>query len=224
MCGRFTLTSPADAVAAAFDLIEVADLTPRYNIAPTQSVAAVIAQPANGGIARELRMLHWGLIPFWAKDRAIGNRMINARGETLAEKPSFRAALKSRRCLIAADGFFEWKKSGDGKQPYFIHMKDGSVFGFAGLWERWTSPEGEEVQSCTIITTDPNKVSAQIHDRMPAIIAPEDYDHWLDPAAKQANEVLPLIGPYDDSAMEAYAVSKIVNKPGNDVRECVEPV
>src|SRR5215216_4713323 len=170
MCGRYTLRTPVDTLAEAFEIEEYpSSITPSYNIAPTQEVAAVVEEDEK----RKLEMLRWGLIPSWAKDPAIGNKMINARAETVAEKPSFRSAFKVRRCLILADGFYEWQKTDNGKQPYYIKMQDGSPFAFAGLWEIWQN--GEEIRSATIITTDANDLMNEIHHRMPVILPPEDY-------------------------------------------------
>src|SRR5215216_3572508 len=178
MCGRYTLRTPVDTLAEAFEIEEYpSSIVPSYNIAPTQEVAAVVEEDEK----RKLEMLRWGLIPSWAKDPAIGNKMINARAETLAEKPSFRTALKRRRCLVVADGFYEWKKTGGGKTPMYVQLKDGQPFGFAGLWEAWQSPEDGLIKTCTIITTTPNELLADIHDRMPVILPREAYDRWLAP-------------------------------------------
>ena len=227
MCGRFTLTSSDDIVAELFELAGPIDLSPRYNIAPTQDVAIV----RNGGAPDEptapcLSRVRWGLIPFWAKDPAIGNRLINARAETVAEKPSFRAALRKRRCLVIADGFYEWKKSGGAKIPHLIRMRGGAPFGFAGLWESWKDPGGEVVESCTIITTTPNQLMSGIHNRMPVILPPELRARWLDPAplgADAAGTLAEVLGPLPDGQLEAVAVSTHVNSPRNDDPRCVEP-
>lgn len=219
MCGRFTLTRAADVVAELFELEDVPVLAPRYNIAPTQSVAAVRVpkdQPR-----RELSMLHWGLIPSWAKDREIGSRMINARAETVMEKPSFRNAFKSRRCLIVADGFYEWKKLADGKQPHLIRFRDGRPFAFAGLWEHWEDPESGPVDSCTIITTEPNRLMSTLHNRMPVILPTSAYERWLDPGIKGDDKLAALLVPCGDQDLEAYPVGRQVNNPKNDVPACV---
>ncbi len=223
MCGRFTLRAPASVVAEQFSLFEVEPFTPRFNVAPTQTVAAVRIAPEGGNMQRELVWLRWGLIPSWAKDPAIGNRMINARSETAAEKPSFRTAMRRRRCLIAADGFYEWQRTGGRKQPYFIRMKDDRPFAFAGLWESWTSPDGSEVFSCTILTTGPNELMRPIHDRMPVILAREDYDRWLDPAVERGEAVKPLLQPFPPGLMEAVPIGTYVNRPTNEGPECIEP-
>jgi len=221
MCGRFTQAAPDDQIAELFDLPSKPTLVPRYNIAPTQGVAAVRSAPAG---ERELVVLHWGLIPSWAKDSSVGSRMINARAETLAEKPAFRAALRSRRCLIVADGFYEWQKLGARKQPYFIGLRDGGPFGFAGLWERWSGEGGEAVESCTIVTTSANETIAPIHDRMPVILERGDHAAWLDPAVGDPGRLLPLLRPLDPAAVRAFPVSLLVNNPANDVAACREPL
>lgn len=220
MCGRFTLTLDPAEVQAAFDLSAPppAEFAPRYNIAPSQAIAVI----ANGP-SRKLEFFKWGLIPSWAKDPKIGNRMINARAETLNEKPSFRTALKKRRCLILADGFYEWKKEGKTKTPIYLQLKDGEPFAFAGLWETWKSPEEEVIKSCTIITTGPNALVKKIHDRMPVILPAKAYDLWLSPDELSAEKVLPLLKPFAASQMKAVPVSPLVNNPAFDSRECIIP-
>ena len=220
MCGRYTLTAPVDRLVAELGLDEVrAELSQNFNVAPTQSVAAVVA----GGGKRRLELLRWGLVPSWADDPEIGSRMINARSETAPEKPSFRSAFRRRRCLIPADGFYEWQKTGNGKQPFYIRMRDGSPFAFAGLWETWHE-EDENIRSCAIITTAPNELAAEIHNRMPVILDPEDYDLWLDPDFDEKDPLASLLKPYPAEAMEAYPVSRFVNSPRHDDERCVEPV
>jgi putative SOS response-associated peptidase YedK len=223
MCGRFTLTAdPAD-LQEAFYWVDFgnASFTPRYNIAPTQGVAVV---PNNGH--NKLDFFTWGLVPSWAKDPSIGSRMINARSETLAEKPSFRTAYKRRRCLILADGFYEWAQNpGEkAKTPMLIRMKDGKPFAFAGLWEDWQSPDGSQILSTTIITTQPNRLLAPIHNRMPVILPPEAYQAWLEPGEVPASHLDPLLRPYNPDLMEAFPVSRMVNSPKNDTPECIRPV
>jgi putative SOS response-associated peptidase YedK len=220
MCGRFTLTLDPAEVQQAFDLSTPppTELAPRYNIAPSQAVAVI----ANGP-SRKLEFFKWGLIPSWAKDPKIGNRMINARAETLNEKPSFRTALKKRRCLILADGFYEWKKEGKTKTPMYLQLKGGEPFAFAGLWETWKSPEDEVIKSCTIITTGPNALVKKIHDRMPVILPAKAYDLWLSPDELPAEKVLPLLKPFAASQMKAVSVSPLVNNPAFDSRECIIP-
>jgi len=231
MCGRFTLHHSLEELEERFDAQpvapSVAQAALRYNIAPTQDILVVTQ---NG--ARHLQGYHWGLIPSWAKDPAIGNKMINARAETLAEKPSFRTALARRRCLIPADGFYEWqdpaadlapgKKA--AKTPMHIRLQDGALFAFAGLWDEWHAPDGSPLRSCTIITTAPNAVTAPIHDRMPVILRPSDEALWLDPSVKDAAALLPLLVPYPADVMEAYAVSRSVNAPMVDDAACITPV
>lgn len=217
MCGRFTLRTPAGDVAEQFGLFSAPDLAPRYNIAPSQQVAAVRTAPGDG---RELVLLRWGLVPSWADDPSIGYKMINARGESVATKPSFRNAFKQRRCLIVADGFYEWQKTGGQKQPYYIRLKSGRPFGFAGLWERW-GRDGQPFDSCTIITTGANELMAPLHDRMPVVVPPADYDLWLDPAVKDVERLLPLVRPYPPQEMEAFPVSTVVNNPRHETEQCI---
>jgi putative SOS response-associated peptidase YedK len=222
MCGRFTLTDPDQALAVQFDLPEIPDMKPRYNITPTQPVAAIRVGTESG--AREMVLLRWGLIPFWAKEPDIGARMINARSETAAERPTFRAAFKRRRCLVVADGFYEWQKQNGWKQPFYIHMRDGQAFAFAGLWERWMGPEDTVIESCTLLTTQPNDLVRPVHNRMPVILHPRDYVLWLDPEVQEADVLKPLLRPYPFEEMDAYPVSRFVNKPENDDPRCVEPL
>jgi putative SOS response-associated peptidase YedK len=219
MCGRYTLTTPNEALEAEFELGALPEgLRPRYNIAPTQEVAVVPNRPE-----RRLELFRWGLVPSWAKDPAIGNRMINARAETLPEKPSFRTALLRRRCLIPADGFYEWKKEGGRKTPMYIRLKSRRPFAFAGLWEVWTPPGGEPLHTCTIITTAPNDLCAAIHDRMPAILPPDAWARWLAPEPQGAQALVPLLTPFPAELMEAYPVQPLVNSPANDLPECILP-
>ncbi len=205
-----------------FKLLSVPDVTPRFNLAPTQQALA-IREPGDGG-GRSLIPLRWGLIPSWARDPAIGNRLINARAETLAAKPAFKAAFQRRRCLVPADGFYEWQKVGRGKQPWFLRLKDGGVFAFAGLWERWSDSAHGAVESFTIITTTPNELLEPIHNRMPVILPPERYDQWLDPAGCDMDRLAALLRPYPAGAMTAYSVSTYVNSPAHEGPECVRPL
>jgi putative SOS response-associated peptidase YedK len=179
---------------------------------------------AAAGQPREIAMLHWGLIPFWAKDTKIGARLINARSETAAEKPSFRAAFQRRRCLVIADGFYEWQKQNGTKQPFFIHLRDQRPFAFAGLWERWQGPDADMIESCTLLTTEPNDLLRLVHNRMPVILHPDDYTLWLDPEVGQRDLLQPLLRPFPAQEMGAYPVSRFVNSPDNDTPKCIEPV
>ena len=222
MCGRFTLTIDPGELQEAFPgLTSINNFAPRYNIAPTQPVA-VIPNSNNP----QLDFYLWGLIPSWAKDPEIGSRMINARSETLAEKPSFRSAFRRRRCLILADGFYEWKTllGEKSKLPMFIHLKNRKIFAFAGLWEIWSSPDGSEIRSCTIVTTQPNEMMQSIHNRMPVILPVEAYEDWLDPNERASESLSHWLSPYPAGEMEAYPVSKLVNSPQNDVTECIQPI
>ena len=221
MCGRFTLrASPVD-LSHLFDLAEVPPLEPRYNIAPTQTVFALRADAAG---KRETAQLRWGLVPAWAKDTKIGYKLINARSDSAATKPSFRNAFKKRRCLIATSGFYEWKKTGaKTKQPYYVHCADGAPFAFAGLWEAWQGDE-KPIESCTILTTDANDLMAPIHNRMPVILDAKDFDRWLDPAVQDPAKLQPLLVPYSGSDMTAYPISTFVNSPRNQGPQCIEPV
>lgn len=221
MCGRFSLGTAATTLTAQFELFEVPAWVPRYNIAPTQQAPTVVraaSQPA-----RQFKPYRWGLIPTWAKDPGIGSQLINARAETVATKPAFRKAFRERRCLILADGFYEWQRRGRYKQPFHIRMRDGRPFAFAGLWEHWEGPEGSAIDSCTILTTPANELVGTLHDRMPVILAPQEYDLWLDPAIQEGERLQSLPRPYPAEEMTAYPVSTRVNNPANDSPECVEP-
>lgn len=219
MCGRYAFFSPAEAVRRTFALDDVPELEPRYNIAPTQDVPAVRAGPEG---ARAIAMLHWGLVPKWAKERAIGNRMINARAETLAEKPSFRDAFRKRRCLVLADGWYEWQVADGGKQPWFIRLEDARPLAFAGLWERWNDPaDGTMLESCAIVTTDATASIRKIHDRMPVVLPETGWDRWLDPAFSDTALLSELLRPFDAAPLEAWAVSRQVNAPKNQGPELI---
>jgi len=220
MCGRFSLATPPEEIARFFNLVALPRLKPRYNIAPTQD-CAVIRAP--GDDARELVMMRWGLIPSWAKDMAIGNRMINARGESVGEKPAFRAAFRKRRCLVPADGFYEWKKDGKAKQPYWIGRPGRVLFAFAGLWERWQGEGAEPIESFTIITTDANDAISGLHDRMPAILDPAQYDAWLDPANEDAGALSDMLDPAPVKMLEFHPVGTRINSPKNDDPSLLEP-
>lgn len=219
MCGRFTLRSPAGVIVAQFGLRELAELAARYNIAPTQNVLAIRVDDATR--AWQPAWLRWGLIPSWAKDEKIGAQLINARAETIAEKPSFRSAFKQRRCLVVADGFYEWKKSGRAKQPFHIRRRDQQPFAFAGLWERWRGGDGE-LETCTIITTEANELLRPLHDRMPVILAPRDYGEWLAPVANP-EALQALLSASDAAELEVVPVNPVVNNARHDAPDCLAP-
>lgn len=216
MCGRFAFYSPTEAAAALFGVSGSVDVQPRYNIAPTQYVAAI----RNGADEqRELVMLRWGLVPFWAKDPSIGNRMINARAETVAEKPSYRNAYKHRRCLVLADGFYEWRRQGDAKTPYYISLASGEPFALAGLWEDWTDKEsGESLQTTTLITTDANDFMAPLHHRMPVILEAATATDWLAGSRDLLDDVAAITPP-----LQAWPVDRRVNNARNEGDELVRP-
>lgn len=220
MCGRYTLHVPTRALMDLFDLPEAPDLLPRYNVAPSQEVPVVRQR----GEARELTLLRWGLIPFWSKDPKRGPTPINARSDSASEKPAFRTAFRRHRCLLPADGFYEWKKEGTKKQPVLFRMRDEGPFAFAGLWDRWEGPSGQIIQSCTLLTTEPNALVATVHDRMPVILPPEAYDLWLDPTVHEPSRVQPLLRPYPAEAMTATLVSPRVNSPREDSPDLITPV
>lgn len=222
MCGRFTLTvDPAKLQDAYNDYTFPPQFAPRFNIAPSQPVLAI---PNDG--KNNADFFTWGLIPSWAKDSAIGNRLINARGETLAEKPSFRGSYKYKRCLILTDGFYEWKKEPGSKikVPHYIYMKDRLPFAFAGLWNEWISSDGSQIRSCTIVTIESNELMAPLHNRMPVILSSDDYTQWLDSTPQTPDSLQALIKPYPAEEMDAYPVSTLVNNPKNDRAECVVPI
>lgn len=218
MCGRFRLGKGREAIKKYFGAETDVEWEPRYNVAPGQNVATV-RQDASTPV-RHLSLMRWGLIPFWAKEAAIGYKMINARSETIAEKPAFREALKSRRCLIPADGFYEWKKLEKTKQPYCFSVGDEGIFAFAGIWDRWKSPEGQIIETCSILTTSANELVRDVHDRMPVILPPEAFDLWLDPGFTNRDGVLELLKPIAASAMKKHPVSTRVNSVKNDDPEC----
>ena len=223
MCGRFVSSSTPDQVAAYFGVNEVGEtlLEPNYNVAPTSDVYVVLE---SGGV-RRLEAFHWGLVPFWAKDIKIGNRMINARAETIAEKNAFRTAFRKRRCIIPADGFYEWtmKPGQEKKQPMFIRRPDGEPFAFAGLWETWKGEDGVPLQSCTIITGQPNEAMAEIHDRMPAILPPSAWATWLAPDLDDADTLKGLLVPAPNQLITMHPVSTEVNNPRNGGAHLIEP-
>lgn len=229
MCGRYTLSDPGDILTELevdAELLEAGlderlpDWAPRYNIAPTQN--APVVRTTRGG-PREVAWMRWGLVPSWAKDASIGNRMINARAETAADKPSFRVPLRRKRCAVLADGFYEWKKTSGGKQPYHIHLRELRPFVMAGLWDRWTKGSGDPLESFTILTTSPNPKVAELHDRMPVILRREAWDLWLDPSIEDADVLTEVLGAYPEEGMDFYPVSKMVNSPANDQPACLAP-
>lgn len=218
MCGRFTSTAPADVLAEAFGLDAVAsDYHPSYNLAPTRPVPVV----TGGGARRTLELFQWGLIPSWA-DRPRPGRLINARAETVATRRAFRDAFRKRRCLVLADGFYEWRRDGRRKIPMYIRDRSGRPFAMAGLWDCWMAPDGELVRTCAIVTTRPNRDVAPIHDRMPAILPADAHDVWLDHDRFDAEALSALLSPCPDGALEAYPVSPLVNSPANDSPRCIE--
>lgn len=223
MCGRFTLTTegPADLQAAFPNFAFPAQLKPRFNIAPTQPVLAL---PNDGKLVADY--FTWGLIPVWAKDPSIGSRLINARAETLAEKSSFRGAYKYKRCLVFADGFYEWKAQTGSKLkiPYHIRLTSGQPFVFAGLWDEWQSPDGSQIKSCTIITCEPNALMVTLHTRMPVILPASVYTAWLDPSPQKPETLQNLLTPYPAAEMTAHPVSTLVNSPFNDRPELIAPI
>jgi len=222
MCGRYRLSRRKQLVEAYFDSTGEDDWAPRYNIAPTQPIPVIRQSPKEP--VRELSLLKWGLIPSWAKDPSGSASMINARAETAGTKPAFREALKFRRCLIPADGFYEWVRTGKGKQPYCFQVNQGELFAFAGLWDRWKNPSGDWIKTCSILTTVPNAIAATVHDRMPVILDHDSYDLWLDPGMRDAAAASHLLKPYDAGLMRSYPVSTRINHVANDDAECSAPV
>jgi putative SOS response-associated peptidase YedK len=220
MCGRYTIIASPEVLRALFGYLEQPNFPPRYNVAPTQPIA--IVRFIDG--KRHFALVRWGLLPSWVKDPQAFSLLINARGETAAEKPAFRAAMKRRRCLIPVDGFYEWKAGGPRKQPFYIRAKSGEPFAFAGLWETWTGPNGEELETAAIVTTTANRTLAPIHDRMPVILAPEAFDLWLDSANVDPAAASALIKPAPENFLEAYPISTDVNRVANDNPTLVEPV
>jgi putative SOS response-associated peptidase YedK len=223
MCGRYRLSRRKELVEEYFDTVsDEPDWTPRYNIAPTQPVAVIRQNPKEP--VRELSLMRWGLIPSWSKDMSTAAQMINARSETAGTKPAFRDAMKSRRCLIPADGFYEWKRDGKTKQPFCFEVNQGQLFAFAGLWDRWKDPNGNWIKTCSILTTTPNAVTATVHDRMPVILGADAYDLWLDPGMKNVDATSELLKPYDARLMRSFPVSTRINHVANDDAECSRPV
>jgi putative SOS response-associated peptidase YedK len=225
MCGRYRLSRRKQILEEHFDSVGgTEDWNPRYNIAPTQLVP-IVRQNSKEPV-RELSLFRWGLVPRWAKDPLVAAKMINARSETASTKPAFSDALKFRRCLVLADGFYEWQKKGKVKQPYCFEINDGELFAFAGIWDRWNDARGKPLETCSILTTTPNAVTSSVHDRMPVILNPDSYDLWLDPGMKDVSAVSELLRPYDARLMRCYPVSSRINSAVNDDEECsrrVEP-
>jgi putative SOS response-associated peptidase YedK len=219
MCGRYRLSRRKQIVEEHFSSVSgEQDWKPRYNIAPTQPIPIVRQNPKKP--VREMSLLRWGLIPSWAKESSGAAKMINARSETAGTKPAFRDALKSRRCLIPADGFYEWQKTGNAKQPYCFEVADGELFAFAGIWDRWNDPDSNIVETCSILTTSPNAVTSAVHDRMPVILDPDSYDLWLDPGMKDVSTATELLKPYDAQLMRCYPIGTRINRVANDDEEC----
>ncbi|MBZ5598465.1 MAG: SOS response-associated peptidase [Acidobacteriia bacterium] len=223
MCGRYRLSRRKQLIEEHFDCDPCDDdWSPRFNVAPTQPVPVIRQHPKEP--FRELSLMRWGLIPSWAKDPSGAARMINARSETASSKPAFRDSLKSRRCLIPADGFYEWAQTGKSKQPYCFEVNDGDLFAFAGLWDRWKDPGNNWIKTCSILTTTPNAVTSPVHDRMPVILEPDSYDLWLDPGMNNVAVVCELLKPYDAREMRCFPVSTRINHVANDDEECSRPV
>ena len=223
MCGGYRLSRRKQLVEKCFDsLSDEPDWSPRFNVAPTQPVPVIRQHPKEP--VRELSLMRWGLIPTWAKDPSGAARMINARSETAGSKPAFRDSLKSRRCLIPADGFYEWARAGKSKQPYCFEVNDGELFAFAGLWDRWKDPSGNWITTCSILTTTPNAVTSLVHDRMPVILDPDSYELWLDPGMSDVSAATDLLKPYDARLMRCYPISTRINHVANDDAECSRPV
>ncbi len=220
MCGRFVLTTTTEQLQQTFGVSDISDMGPRYNIAPTQDVL-VIRQNAGG--ERYANMLRWGLVPHWAKDASVGNKMINARSETVHEKPSFRNSIRYHRCLIPASGFVEWQPQNGNKQPWYIHRKDGAPFAFAGIWDRWKGPEGS-IETCSILTTSANAEVAKIHDRMPVILSSSEFDQWLDREKTDPTGLATLYAPFPADLLQAIPISVKINNPRHDGPDCLEPL
>ena len=217
MCGRYALKAPSSELASRFKLDEVVDVAPRYNIAPGTDIPTIRRSPEG---KRVMHLLRWGLVPHWAKDPSIGAKLSNARGETVADKPSFRDAFQRRRCLVPADGFYEWKTEDKQKQPYYFSLKSGEPFALGGVWESWRAPDGNILRTCCLITTGPNEIMQPVHDRMPVIVSPNDYEAWL---TGEADDALGLVRPYRTDEMQAWAVSRRVSRSGEEGADLVWP-
>jgi putative SOS response-associated peptidase YedK len=221
MCGRYKLSRRKQLVEEYFDAVSEPDWSPRYNIAPTQPIPVIRQHPKEP--IRQLSVMRWGLIPSWSKDPSAAASMINARSETASTKPAFRDPMRFRRCLIPADGFYEWARTGKAKQPYCFEVNGGELFAFAGLWDRWKSPDGTWIKTCSILTTNPNAVTAPVHDRMPVILDADAYELWLDPGMTNVGAASDLLKPYDARLMRCYPVSTRINSVGNDDEQCSTP-
>ena len=219
MCGRYAITTAPEAIRRLFGYVEQPNFPPRYNVAPTQPIP--IVRMADG--KRQYALMRWGLIPSWAKDPRSFSLLINARGESVLDKPAFRNAMKRRRCLIPADGFFEWKNEGKFRRPFYIRPKSQQPMALAGLWETWTGPNGEEMDTAVIVTTQANRMLSALHDRMPVVVPPEAFDFWLDCDNVDATSATALMTPAPDNALEMHEVSAAVNKAANDTPELIEP-
>jgi putative SOS response-associated peptidase YedK len=222
MCGRYRLSRRKQIVEEHFDAPGDEDWGPRYNIAPTQPIPVIRQNPREP--IRQLSLMKWGLIPSWAKDPSVATSTINARSETVGTKPAFRDALRFRRCLVPADGFYEWKRNGKTKQPFCFEVNQGQLFAFAGIWDRWQDEGGKIVETCSILTTTPNAATSAVHDRMPVILHPDSYDLWLDPGMQNVAAVSELLKPYDTRLMRCYPVCARINHVANDDEECSRPV
>lgn len=222
MCGRYTLSTPTDLLSDLFELETTVIVTPRFNIAPTQE--APVIRLDSSGETRKLDLLKWGLVPFWAKEPSIGNRMINARAETVSEKPAYRVSFRKRRCLILADGFYEWQATSGPKQPFFFHRGDGYPFAMAGLWDRWDKGQDSVLETFTILTTSANEVVAPVHKRMPVILEESVLDEWLDPERQDTESLSEMLLPAPPEILESFPVSTYVNNPANEGPQCVEPI
>jgi putative SOS response-associated peptidase YedK len=222
VCNRYRLTYAKPYLAERFEAVGEIEERPRYNIAPTQQV--VTLRREEGKKTRKFTTMRWGLIPSWAKDMSIGTQTLNGRSETVTTKPAFREPILKKRCLIPADGFYEWQKMGSVKQPYRFEVGEGEVFALAGLWDQWTGPDDEIIESCTILTTTPNSIVADMHDRMPVIVPPDKYDFWLDPDVQDFEAIRDILKPYDATAMRLYPVNRKLNNSNNDDAESASPV
>lgn len=220
MCGRYTLTASPEALRALLRYDERPNFPPRYNVAPTQPIAIVRIVEGR----RQFALARWGFLPSWVKDPKTFSLLINARGETVRDKPAYQAAMKRRRCLIPADGFYEWQAGGEGKRPFYVRARSGAPLAFAGLWETWTGPNGEEVDTAVIVTTRANKTLGDIHERMPVIVPPEAFDLWLNATDADATAAAALMVPAPENLLEAYAIPTTVNRTANDHPKLIEPL